>query len=116
MITEVSPITTPLDLSEAFSHLFEQTTGTGEEELLRIASNYSLQLTGSQIKRLLLLLVIATFKDPGDKEFLRIESFIDKWLELKQHNNSDLFVMKALEFISLKKFLGENSIKVNVEK
>ena len=43
-------------------------------------------------------------------------SFVDRWLELKQYNNSDAFVMKALEFISLRKFLNENSLKVNIDK
>jgi len=43
-------------------------------------------------------------------------SFIERWLELKQYNNSDMFVMRALDSISLRKFIGENAFKVNIEK
>lgn len=104
-----------VNLESAFSDLFKSSTsGTGEEELLRIASTYSRQITSEQIKCLLFLKVRA--ETLAEKPRKILEKFVDGWLELKQFNNSDMFVMKALEFISLRKFLNENTFKVNVEK
>ena len=103
-------------LEDIFSKMFQSSvSGTGEEELLRIASTYSRQIHAKQIKVLLYLEYRATIaKNLATKRILK--SFVDRWLELKQYNNSDAFVMKALEFISLRKFLNENSLKVNIDK
>lgn len=101
------------NLEESFSKLFTTSvSGSGEEELLRIASQYSLQISASQIKALLFLEYLATL----NPALAWVQGFVERWLKLKQNNNSDLFVMKALEYISLRKFLGENSFKVNIEK
>lgn len=89
-------------------------SGTGEEELLRIASNYSRQITARQIRALVYLELIAEVSDDLTKRL--INRFIEKWLELKRYNNSDIFVMKALEFISLRKFINENTMKLNINK
>jgi len=103
------------NLEDAFGGLFgTSTSGTGEEELLRIASTYSRQFSAKQIKVLLYLEWHHTrYPEPMKK---RIRAFIDEYLRLKQYNNSDGFVMKALEHISLRRFLNENSMKVNIEK
>jgi len=103
-------------LEDIFSKMFQSSvSGTGEEELLRIASTYSRQIHAKQIKVLLYLEFRASVaRNPATKRILK--SFVDRWLELKQFNNSDAFVMKALEFISLRKFLNENSLKVNIDK
>ena len=103
-------------LEDIFAKMFQSSvSGTGEEELLRIASTYSRQITAPQIRCLLYLEYRAfTSKSATTPKILR--SFVDRWLELKQYNNSDAFVMKALEFISLRKFLNENSLKVNIDK
>lgn len=103
-------------LDDIFAKMFQSSvSGTGEEELLRIASTYSRQIHAKQIKTLLYLEYRAqTTKNPETRKVLT--AFVTKWLELKQYNNSDAFVMKALEFISLRKFLNENSLKVNIDK
>lgn len=109
----------PQNLEEAFSDLFKTSvSGTGEEELLRIASTYSRQISASQIRCLLYIELRAErFRLSGDEITARaLHQFVNRWLELKQYNNSDVFVMKALEHISLRKFLNENSLKVNIEK
>lgn len=102
------------NLEAVFQGLFQQTSGTGEEELLRIASNYSRQMTAEQIKGLALLKFVSRWAP--DYVAAALDEFTTSWVEMKQWNNSALFVMRALDSISLKKFLGENSIKVNVEK
>ena len=115
---ERAAATAPTDesnLEDAFQNLFKTSaSGTGEEELLRIASNYSLQLSAKQMKALLYLEWWIPKLPEEEKE--RVRAFIRRWLELKQNNNSDLFVMKALEHISLRKFINENTMKVNIEK
>jgi len=104
------------NLEDAFQGLFKTSaSGTGEEELLRIASTFSMQLTMQQVKTLLYIKWIAsTTKDPVLKA--RYTDFVAEWLQFKQFNNSDLFVMKALDSISLRKFIGENAFKINIEK
>jgi len=104
-----------INMEDAFGKLFStSSSGTGEEELLRIASTYSRQFSSKQIKVLLYLEWSIPIYPPDTQK--RIRKFIDRYLELKQYNNSDGFVMKALEHISLRKFINENTMKVNIEK
>lgn len=107
--------TDPENLEDAFQNLFKTSaSGTGEEELLRIASNYSMQLTAKQMRCLLYLeWHMPKLTEPRKAQ---VRHFVDRWLALKQNNNSDLFVMKALEHVSLRKFITENTMKVNIEK
>lgn len=120
---------TDVNLEDAFTNLFKTSvTGTGEEELLRIASNYSLQISAGQIRLLLYIehkaesfeLKAQYAKEPAKAQYkwsaFYLRNFVRRWLELKQHNNSDVFVMRALDSISLRKFINENTLKVNIEK
>ena len=109
---------TPENLEDAFQNLFQTAaSATGEEELLRIASTYSRQITSAQIRLLLFLEDRAyVIEEKYPVLAMRLKSFVKNWLEYKQYNNSDVFVMKALEHISLRKFLNENSLRVNIEK
>jgi len=103
------------NLEDSFQNLFRTSvSGSGEEELLRIASNFSLQLSAEQIRCICFIQNFA-IRTGGEVE-KALGLFVAKWLELKQNNNSDLFVMKALEFISLRKFLLEGAFKVNLNK
>jgi len=109
------------NLEDAFQGLFGNLlSGTGEEELLRLASSYSLQFTSKQIRLLLYLQFVADYHEiatTGDKTITpRLRNFITEYKSLKQYNNSDIYVMRALESIALRKFINENSIRVNVEK
>lgn len=104
------------NLEDTFQDIFKTSlSGSGEEELLRIASTYSRQLSAAQI-RLILFLEDVAFRVKDERSAKRIRHFTERWLELKQYNNSDIFVMKALEFISLRRFLNENSFKVDIKK
>lgn len=104
-----------VNLEDAFQSLFKTSaSGTGEEELLRIASTFSMQISTRQMKALLWLEWASGNETPERQK--QIQRFIDRWLYLKQFNGSDLFVMRALDSISLRKFIGENSFKVNIEK
>jgi len=103
------------NLEEAIAGIFRTSvSGSGEEEMLRIASTYSLQISAPQM-RLLIYLVVRSY-DLGDVEKEKLQTFIKKWLELKSYNSSAAFVMRALESISLRKFINENTMKVNVQK
>jgi len=112
MITENQDI----NLENLEKTLFESTvSGSGEEEMLKVASRYALQLSTPQLKLLLFLDITAgLMKDEKKKKLL--QNFIKKYLEMKQHNNSAVFVMRALDSISLKKYINENSFKINVAK
>jgi len=105
-----------VNLEDAIQNLFKTSaSGTGEEELLRIASQHAMQLSAPQIKALLYLKKLA-YDAPEGKFKVWLHAFYDGYIELKRNNNSDIFVMKALEHIALRKFINENSIKVNIEK
>lgn len=119
-----------VNLEDAFGQLFKSSTsGTGEEELLRIASDYALQIKASQFRCLLYLehkasafelaaksAGTARMKAQWSYAAIYLHEFVRRWLELKKHNNSDIFVMRALDSISLRKFINENTLKVNIEK
>lgn len=114
-LTAVPLEKTDVNLEDAFGSLFKtSTSGTGEEELLRIASTYSRQITARMIKALAYLHWLSDHTNEKQKRL--IQNFINHWLEYKQFNNSDKFVMRALDSISLRKFIGENAFKVNIEK
>jgi len=108
------------NIEEAFADLFKGgTTGTGEEELLRVASKYSMQLTTAQMKCLLYVVWQAdkfefAYNDSKTAETLR--NFVKKWLEFKEYNNSAPFIMRVIDFISLRRFLTEQSFKVDIKK
>lgn len=87
-------------------------SGGGEEELLKVASKYSLQLSGLQMRGIMLLKLIKSYCNDTDKA--RIDEFCEEYIKMKEFNGSDLFIMSALREISLKKFIssiGINAIK-----
>ncbi len=107
------------NIEKAFNDLFKSSTsGSGEEELLRIVSDFSLQLTSPQIRALLWLKVKAKRLRARGKtdEALVLDTFVDEWVRYKKNNFSDVFMMRAVESLSLKKFIGQNAIKVDVMK
>lgn len=104
------------NLEQVFSDLFKGgATATGEEELLRLASKYSMQLSTAKIKA---LLYIYWYSDTCGVPKLKIalDRFIENWLRLMEYNNSAGYIMKIMEFISLRRFLNEQSFKVDIKK
>lgn len=77
-----------------------------------------MQMTAKQMKAILYIeWWIRKYRRDGKEDLASdLQTFVSRWLILKQNNNSDLFVMKALEHISLRKFINENTMKVNIEK
>lgn len=104
------------DLTKIFENLFSPSSPlAGEEELLRIGTQYTAQLNTNQIKGLLLLEIGKEItEDQKAKKIL--ENFINSYLKFKKYHGTDKFIVKLFEYISLKKFLGENWLKVNIEK
>ena len=99
------------DLSQALQNLFQPTSG--EEDMLRVATKYSLQLTAEQVKLLLYIKYVAKIVKPDTGE--KLDAFVADYLEYKQYNNSALFVMRLFEFLSLKKYLGQG-MEIKVDK
>lgn len=108
----------PKDLEQAFQSLFKNSaSGSGEEELLRVASDYALQLTAEQIKILLYVEGVALgVQTASPWRHARLMGFIHRYLDLKKHNQSDIFIMASLREISLRRYLNEGSFKVNIDK
>lgn len=106
----------PINLEDAFNSLISSSSsGGGDEELLKVASKHTLQLTGKQIKCLLYLKIyISKLSDQLEKDTLN--SFIEDYVLWKSYNNSQGFIMTALDNISLRRFINENSLKVNIDK
>lgn len=103
------------DVADVFGQLF-QSQDSGDEGLLKIASAYSLQIPGDQLKGILLLKTCALYLDQEIPDKTIPGWVAQSWLELKQYNQSAPFIMRALDSIALRKFIGENSTKINVEK
>jgi len=107
------------NLEDIFNDLFKKgTTGTGEEELLRVAAKYSMQLSAQQIKCLLYIAFEAE-KARANKDFMSaaiLNNFVIKWLEWKEYNNSAGFIMRVIGDISMRRFLTEQSFKVDIKK
>jgi len=88
----------------------------GIEEVLKVASEYALQLPARQIQALCFIDDIAhEFGDDQDFAF-RLKKFKSSWLELKRYNNSGNYVQRALDSISWFKFAKQGMMDVNVQK
>lgn len=102
-------------MEESFEEIFgASASGTGEEELLKIAARFSRQLTARQMRCIIKLK--AHMQLAGDKTRRTLEAIVSEFLELKQYHNSNLYVMRALDSVALRRFINENSVKINVQK
>jgi len=107
------------NLEDSFQDLFKASvSGSGEDELLRIAADFSMQLSAAQVRCLCYLHDKAIALREKKKEIIaeRLEKFVENYLRYKRNNNSANFVMQALGAISLKKFINENTVKINLMK
>lgn len=89
----------------------------GEEEMLRIASEFSLQLDADQIRAILWLEMFA--KRLGrvlPEEGRWLANWCAEWRKLKKNNHSDQFMVAIMDKISLRKFFNEQTFKVNIDK
>jgi len=104
-----------LSAEEVFQNLFgASASGTGEEELLRIAAKFSVQISGRQMR--CLVKIQGHLEQASVKTKTALIAMVAKWFELKQYHNSNIYVMRALDSIALRKFVNENTFKVNVQK
>lgn len=98
-------------LNDMFS---KGSTATGEEELLRLGASFARQVRLDQMKTIIFLLSFA------QKSSLRVSKIlnliVEKYLEMKQFHRSDIYVMRMFESLALRRFINENSVKVNVQK
>lgn len=105
-------------LADKFQALLSTTGGGDDEALLNLASSFSVQLSASQIRILLALNffadVLVVEGNEGQAKVLR--SFLIKYIDLKKYHGSDFFVMRALDSVSLRRFMQERPIGVDVIK
>lgn len=105
------------ELEEKFLDFFAPAIGGGDDSILKVAAEFSSQYSARQIKALIFLEVMSKgLKEsaPYYSELYKI--IINRWVEYKRHHGSDQFVMAALQNISLRKFISENSFKVDIKK
>lgn len=96
---------------------FGDTSGGSDEEMLKIASNYSLQMSGRQIACLMKLKMFALSYGHLNKTLLSdIETFIKEYLELKHFHESGPFIRAVIGDLSLKRIIPNDATKVNVMK
>ena len=111
--------TTPqIDLTaeNAFSKLFEGAqSASGDQELLKVASEFAPQFTGPQIKTLCFVQGLIASR-PTSPFAMKMRPIIEKFIEYKRNHNSAMYVMQALDSIALRKFVNENTMKVNIQK
>lgn len=110
---------TPINLEDQFGQDMMEGgfSATGEEEMLRIASEFALQLDADQIRAILFVENMGRrLKQilPEEGQFLL--DWAREWKRLKKNNHSDQFINAIMGSISLRKFFNENTFKVNIEK
>lgn len=93
------------------------TSAGGEEEMLRIASEFSLQLDADQIRAILWLEMFAKkLSRLLPEEGAWLANWASEWRKLKKNNHSDQFMVAIMDRISLRKYFNENTFKVNIDK
>jgi geranylgeranyl pyrophosphate synthase len=105
-----------IDIQKFFENLFQSSgIAEGEAEILRVATEYTIFLDGQKIRALLLLKIYSLLtEDEKEKEI--INEFINTYLQYQRYNQAQRFIIKVLESLTLKRFLGENWLKVEVQK
>ena len=101
-----------------FDTFVESLQSGGDEELLRVASAHARQYTSDQIKVLIFLgMLVKIYNYQGDDLTAELVQFvIDEFKELKRYNNSDRFVMRALDSISLRRLMNNDSINFQLKR
>jgi len=102
---------------DVFQDVFgASSSGSGEEELLRIGAGFSRQLTSAQIQTLVFMRIIA--RDTRVNEVLRSTlALVSEWyMDYKQYNQSKEYVMRMFDSVSLRKYINQDAFKINVMK
>lgn len=96
---------------------FASGSNGGDEEILKIASDYALQITPNQIATLLKLKMFAidnSEKYPHIME--KVDKFTKEYLTMKKFHESGAYIMRMVDSLSLKKIVPNDAVKVNVMK
>lgn len=114
----IAPAGAQLDLTaeNSFTKLFEGAqSASGDQELLRLAADFAPQYSGQQMKTLCYLASLFAAR-PESNFTKKIQPVVAKFIEYKRNHNSNMYVMAALDSIALRKFVNDNTMKVNVMK
>lgn len=96
---------------------FSQSSGGGDEEILKIASEYALQVGPRQIQTIMRLKMFAlTYAKINENLTFVIESFIQEYLKVKHFHESGMFIRGVIGDLSLKKIIPPDAIRMNVMK
>lgn len=114
--TEETPEAKAMEMS-TIANMFAQASGSADEEILRIASNYALQLTPDQIYTVMKLKAFAEdYKHINPQLTEIVENFTSQWLEVKHFHESGSFILRVIDALSLKRIIPADATKVNVMK
>lgn len=115
-IEQENPETKAMEMS-TIANMFAQASGSSDEEILRIASNYALQLTPDQIYSIMKMKSFAEdYKHINPRLPEIIENFTSQWLEIKHFHESGSFILRVIDALSLKRIIPSDATKVNVMK
>ena len=88
----------------------------GDAQLLEVASKHTLQLNAEQIKAILYLNYLKDIYLTNEKEKVALNEFIKTYVQYTSHNSSQGFITEILGAISFRRFINENTLKINVGK
>jgi len=89
----------------------------GDEEILKIASDYALQITPAQIACLIKLKMFAIDNQKKYPEIgAKVDKFTHEYLTMKKFHESGMFIRTIIADLSLKKIVPNDAVKVNVMK
>lgn len=106
----------PLQVSD-FMNMFASAGSGGDEEILKIASEYALQIGPQQIATLMRLKLFARDYAKYNSELPdKINYFVREYLHIKKYHESGGFIQRIIADLSLKKIVPNDAVKVNVMK
>lgn len=118
--TDVGLEPKPINLEDAFSDLLgggmEAESIDGDAQLLEVASKHTLQLDGMQIKALLYIEMFSSLYLTKESEKNALENFKKNYIRYTSHCASQPFIERVLAAISFRRFINENTLKVNIDK
>lgn len=96
---------------------FGSSSGGGDEEILKLASKYALQLNPFQMGTIMRLKMFAIdYGESNPKLQIKIATFLKEYLDLKHYHESGMFIQRIIADLSLKRIIPQDATKINVMK
>lgn len=98
-------------------NIFSSSTESADGEMLKIASQYALQMTPDQLNTVMRLkMFVLDYGEYNPNIAPAVEMFIKEYLDLKHYHESGMFIRGVIGDLSLKRIIPQDATKINVMK